>query len=143
MRFLAWRWRVRTMMVAVGMVALVLGGWLTIERRRAAFEERGWRHSTETQKWMGCWDGSATMCGNLACEEYQAEGYPPTPSGWHPHPVGGLPKRIVWEWMDYHTNMGEKYTNAADRPWLPVAADPPEPPAPSQAKPGSLRGEPM
>lgn len=51
-------------------------------------------------------------------------------------------------WLSYHERMAEKYKWAARFPWLPVAADPPEPrayglpvdsdrPAPRSAAPNS------
>lgn len=124
------RFRLWWLMILVAVVALILGCRRTLARRRSAFGDRAWAHQSSARRWLGAWDGSGTVCDNEACEEYRREGYPPTADGKHLHPVGGLPKRIVREWVGYHAAMAEKYHQAAQSPWKPVADDPPEPPRP-------------
>ncbi len=45
---------------------------------------------------------------------------------------GALAAKPILEIVNYHNAMSEKYKEAARRPWLPVAADPPSPPTPSR-----------
>jgi hypothetical protein len=42
--------------------------------------------------------------------------------------------RAVAEQIEYHAGLRTKYGGAAARPWLPVEADPPEPPWPNQGE---------
>lgn len=128
MRLLARRWRLRTLMVAVAVVAAALGAWLQGERRRSEYQRRAVAHQKE---WFAyAQSGSGTFHPNATCREFREEGYPPTEDGSHWHSIGGLPKRAVREWTAYHSAMEGKYWAAARFPWLPAPADPPAPPNP-------------
>jgi len=98
------RFRVRTLMVLVGVVALLIWGtmmgvrsfnyyWLA--RTYAAYE-RGWRESAESDR------------GNPA----------------RSRSVGVVYGRQI---ADYYAPLARKYRRAMWRPWTPVAPDPPAP----------------
>jgi hypothetical protein len=84
------RFTVRRMMVAVAIMAVLLGlfGWM--DRRAGLFRERRDFHRVH---WSAIDEG------------FEVEAPPAA----------------------YHRAMAEKYRIAAERPWLPVAPDPPEP----------------
>lgn len=131
MRLLPRRWRLRTLMIAVAVVAAALGGWLAIEHRRVDFRRRAVYHLDQRIDYEIVRSGHWGLTHrNDSCSEFQAEGYPPTRDGKHWHPIRGLPKRVVREWVEYHRAQEQKYWAAARAPWLPVAPDPPMPPEP-------------
>lgn len=129
MRLFAKRWRLRTLMAAVAAVGVGLGGWLTIERRRAEFRRRVDLHTEAKRPYRRF--GAVMGCRNDTCAEYQAAGYPPSGVDWHWHPFGGLLTKAERTWSAYHAALAEKYDQAASRPWLPVVDDPPAPPDPT------------
>jgi hypothetical protein len=95
------RFRVRTLMLAVGVVALLLWGAMMGTRsyvyyRRArfySFEERGWRES------------AARARGNPSRARTVGAVYGP-------------------QIAEYYAPLAEKYRRATWRPWMPVAPDP-------------------
>jgi len=96
-------------MVSVAILAVVMGIAVGLRRRRASFERR------------------ARMFEQKARDEYMAEenyrmsrrgsefAYDPRTSAAHN------------ELVEHYWDLGEKYDQAAARPWLLVAPDPPEP----------------
>jgi hypothetical protein len=84
------RFTVRRMMVAVALIASVLGLLVWMDRRAREFRDRRDYHRT-------CW--------SAIDEGFDVE---PAPAA-------------------YHRTMAEKYRRAAERSWLPIEPDPPEP----------------
>ena len=112
------RIRVRTLMIAVAMVALIFGRSAYLGNR-----ERDHRREAATIK-----------LGDL---ELYLLLTAPGPGGLM-HPDSGHPivpaSAPIRSFIRYHHEMARKYAQAARQPWLPVAADPPAPPRPSEAK---------
>jgi hypothetical protein len=84
------RFTVRRMMVAVAILANVLGLLVWVDRRATQFRDRRDFHRMH---WSAIDEGFAVEAAQAA----------------------------------YHRAMAEKYRGAAERPWLPVEPDPPEP----------------
>lgn len=115
MRLRRVRLTLRQMMAGVAIVAAVL--WVV--ERRERFRKLGQRHAIEMT--AACSDVEIYL---VACVG-QGEG------GEHAAERARLTRPLV-EFMRYHYEMSDKYANAARRPWLAVASDPPLPPRPSR-----------
>ena len=109
MRLLPIRFTIRHVMVLVALVGLVLGMIVEGERRRTRFRIIAAEHLEQSMRYFVLFGGGDS--------EYQ--------------------RRSMQLWDDmyspivaYHVNLHEKYEWAARFPWLPVASDPPKPPAP-------------
>jgi hypothetical protein len=109
MKFSRVRFTVRRMMVAVAVAALVSAGWVESARIGAAMEEwhlecslRAIDHSLSAS----IHSGRQPCCFASPSSE---------------------PSVIDPEKAAYHAAMARKWSAAADRPWLPVEPDPPEP----------------
>jgi hypothetical protein len=101
MPFLRVRFTVRRLMVAVAVVAIVLGAIYVLASRRARFLAIAPEHWDAIQEpFLKYYDVYLTP--------EQARQWALTRDGWH-------------------MAMSVRYGYAADHPWLPVAPDPPEP----------------
>jgi hypothetical protein len=98
------RFTVRRMMVAVAVVGLLAGLGVEGERRRERFREEAIHHFVIRS------DG-----------ERARRLWAQLPTVFHERVAA------IDAWLSYHERMEEKYDRAASFPWLPVAADPPEP----------------
>jgi hypothetical protein len=97
------RFSVRRLIVAVAIVGILLGVWLGLERRRERFRELSDRHEVQAQ-----------LCEvRVFISKIERK-----PEAW----LAGNKARF-----EHHLAMMRKYQQAARRPWLPVAPDPPEP----------------
>ena len=108
------RMTTRRWMVAVAIVAILIGVGLEVGRRSRRFARLAAYHS------------------NVALEHFgtlMAFGGEPPPIRDVP-PAGLGPTRYLHRakaLLNYHSVLTEKYQRAARYPWLPVAPDPPEP----------------
>ena len=111
------RFRLRTLMTLVAIVAMLLG-------RSVHFSNLARHHARERTR---------LISGDLDLYLVMA----PDPRGGPMHPDSGLPiARVVVPiraFVSYHLELEKKYDSASRYPWLPVAADPPSPPKPSKA----------
>lgn len=99
----------RRLMAAVAVVALALGAWLGIERRRARLTRISYDH-LERIVGRGSGFGPPTGAGVLSLG----------PDG---RPLSERQQKLdVW-----HLLLHRKYFEAARRPWLPVPPDSPPP----------------
>ncbi len=105
MRSLRFQFRLRTLLIVIGIVAIALGLWRRSDllRREAAFHEKEYR------RYVG-------ESFNFVRGDIRVDGGPIAPFAVH---LGKL--------ADYHGQMQEKYENAAKYPWFPVPSDPPPP----------------
>jgi hypothetical protein len=109
MRLPRMRFTVRDSMVAVAILAVALGTVAGLRGRRESFERR------------------ARMFAQKASDEIMAEqdyrtSQPGSNFGYDPRST-----TAHYELIDYYDSLREKYKQAAARPWLPVAPDPPAP----------------
>jgi hypothetical protein len=97
------RFRIRTLMIAVAVVAaalFVVDVFLRLERRSAVFAAKAGFHARMTR-------------------------LHPTRAHWSD--AAGYQYEAVIGLEAYHSHLFEKYAVAATHPWLPVPPDPPEP----------------
>jgi hypothetical protein len=104
------RFTVRRMMAAVAVAALVSAGWVESARMEAAMEE--WRLECSLRAIDHSLSASIHSGGRWPCRLTS----PPS------EPSVIDPKKAA-----YHAAMARKWSAAADRPWLAVEPDPPEP----------------
>ena len=101
------RFSLRTLLLAVTVVAVGCGAWVwanaKLEARRSRFELLMYYHFSKIIAGTRC-SGPKSYCDEYF-EKYHA-------------------------FTDYHSKMGEKYEAAYYKPWMPVATDPPEPESP-------------
>ena len=102
-------------MVAVAIVALVIGGGVWLKRRRDYFLLLAQSHQNEV--------ASSRTRGEALKSRFGA-----TP-GMSNEEIMDLYRKHnqTIDRADHHAAMAEKYRHAARYPWLPVAPDPPEP----------------
>ena len=108
------RMTTRRWMVAVAIVAILIGVGLELSRRSRRFARLAADHS----------NGALEHFGTL-----MAFGGGPPPNRDVP-PAGLGPARYLHRakaLLNYHSELTEKYQRAARYPWLAVAPDPPEP----------------
>ncbi|MFO0907878.1 MAG: hypothetical protein U0794_05870 [Isosphaeraceae bacterium] len=121
------RLRVRTLMIIVGVVALVLGAiaGIGVERQRAYYRSRA-----ELLAW-----GEAEVVERIAerlqaAREAEARG----PEG----RADAEAARNEAEWLArvaaWHVKMEQSYMRSAEHPWEPRMTDPPPPPAPVKSR---------
>ncbi|MDR3633757.1 MAG: hypothetical protein P4L84_07965 [Isosphaeraceae bacterium] len=96
---------VRQCMIAVVIAGIVLGASVDLRRRKACYYRLAWWHLRQVKEIPIIRSGSLGML------------YPPMPLDWEEREKHN----------EYYRAMEEKYWYAFDRPWLPVAPDPPEP----------------
>jgi hypothetical protein len=113
MRLIRVRFTIRRLMVAVAIVGMVLGTVEGLRRRRELFEQR------------------AGMFAQKVSDEITAEqNYRMARRGNRPGSAfyyDGRTTTAHYELVDHYSALREKYDQAAARPWLVVAPDPPEP----------------
>ncbi len=100
------RFRVRTLMIAVAVVGLTLGGLaglVRMEQRRQSFRALARNHQRQEIV------NRLTLVGLVA----------------HRAPKADTERHRTL--AEYHRALNQKYTRAASYPWLQVAPDPPEP----------------
>jgi hypothetical protein len=111
------RLRIWMLVVFIALVAVMLGARAAHRRREAELHALQVRfqglanfHRTQTNVVCGCSvSGEGVEWGDLtAC--YDSSG-------------AGVPNKV----LEWHGFLAEKYARAAERPWLPVAPDPPWP----------------
>ena len=100
MRMPRFRFTVRRMMVAVAIVAMLLGAWAALARRTANLRQVALEHGQKA--------------GRLEIETVTSA-----------ISQGEAARRM--EIVHWHDAMSAKYERAARYPWLTVAPDPPEP----------------
>src|SRR4051794_11591230 len=101
-------------MIAVGILAIIIGSSLEIERRSRRFTRMAARHSriaTEHLRTLAVPGGDPPSLTDV------------TVAGQAPAPSLHRVKALVL----YHRSLKVKYENAACYPWLPVPPDPPTP----------------
>lgn len=103
------RFGIRSLMIAVAVVALMFGILAGLQRGASGFREVAAFHRSYPIK---AW-GSAGGPYDDDVYWYDQAGNPLT---------GTELRRARW-----HAHLANKYEVAADRPWLPVRRDPPEP----------------
>lgn len=113
------RFRIRVLLVGVAVVALILGTFVALRRRASDFRQRANAHVV-VSKW-------------LAHQAWLEVKWPPMPGG-----LENQERRRSWyiEASQYHDDLARKYASAADRPWLPIMADPPVPSGNPGIEPG-------
>ena len=106
------RFRLRTLLIAVAVMGVALGAWGRIEGRRARMLGLAEEHRSRI---VGLSiDRDYARLGVSLCDI--TTGYPLRPV------TPGERRRDRW-----HFRLYLKYQDAAARPWLPVAPDPPPP----------------
>jgi len=96
------RFRLRTLLMVVAVLALVMAVSTAIARRSVALAQLAKFHGSRAELALACRlyrDASGRTC--LA--------------------------RVLTPRFDYHSSLRRKYEYAASRPWLPVPPDPPPP----------------
>jgi hypothetical protein len=94
------RFRIRTLMIAVAAVAVFVAFGVTLHRRSTRFRQLADFH---------------VRAASRIEEELAVQS------------VGQVNAAATLDVVHWHDSLYFKYTRAANRPWLPVAADPPEP----------------
>jgi hypothetical protein len=108
------RFRLRTLMIAVAVVAVMLGmlgRWMDLHRRERYHRHAGTLIVSDLEMYLVC-TASQGDTGDRSQEAAAAA-------------------KPMFEFQEYHCAMQEKYERAFRHPWFPVAFDPPAPPAPS------------
>lgn len=107
-RFTVWR-----IMVTVAVVALVLGTVAELRRRRQSFQQRAQRFERKV---------SAAILAEQSYRLGHRSNRPDSPF-YYDNRTSLAYDRLV----GYYDFLRKKYTQAADRPWLFLEPDPPEP----------------
>jgi hypothetical protein len=107
------RFTLRRLMVAVAIVAIIIGVVVEGERRRARFRELAANHYERGMRWFVLFGGESDYQRNMM--QLWEERVGPT--------------------VEYHATLRDKYEQAARYPWLPVGADPTAPPEPATSYP--------
>ena len=107
------RFRLRSLMVAVAVAGVVIGGE-SMRRRRVDYLRQAQYHAHLQQRLV------VFSPGWIPETEAEDERYRQAISRF-------FAKMASRPWTVYHARMKGKYLRAADRPWLPVVPDPPEP----------------
>lgn len=116
------RFRLKTLMIAVAVVAALLGRWVN-------FRSRAESHRQERRKIL-----VSDLEFYLACTAAQGDAE-------YRHLPARAAARPLMDFVNYHETMFDKYAQAFRQPWLPVASDPPAPPLPSNAYQKAFRGK--
>jgi len=116
------KFRLRTLMIAVAVVAALLGRWVN-------FRNRAHYHRQERERVL-----VSDLEFYLACTA--AQGDPES----RPERARAAAGPLI-DFTNYHDAMSEKYDEAFRRPWLLVLNDPPAPPLPSDEYQKVFRAE--
>jgi hypothetical protein len=106
------RFRLRTLMIAVVVVAILTAG-AALMRRSAAFRRLAAHHETRMASWMSIHAENANWAIDTANPARASQ------ARWA--------VEEAWRAIEYHGSMRDKYERAARFPWLAVEPDPPEP----------------
>jgi hypothetical protein len=98
------RFTIGRLMFAVAVVGLLLGAIVGVENRRRRFLALASIHRAKMIAWEEVGSSEASR------ERFDISG-----------------RKVSLEADRWHSQMAEKYKRAAERPWLPVEPDPPEP----------------
>jgi hypothetical protein len=109
------RWRIRTLMVLVAVVAGATA-FCEMRRRERAYRDRAWYHLAASHQLAR--DSRWHLC-TFGLPERQAEAIRSRESA---------ERTALSTAAEYHRRLRAKYERAAQRPWLPVEPDPPPPP---------------
>jgi len=109
------RWRIRTLMVIVAVVA-VSAAFEEIRRRGQGYRLRAQYHLAASQQLDR--DGRRFVCGYGLTDERLEVIEVRRNAEW----------RVIQDAVGYHSRLHATYQLAAERPWLPVDSDPPPPP---------------
>ena len=146
------RFTLRWMMIAVAIVAVILGGEM-MRRRRATYLERATEELVEERRYQEAAEDceqAASEADSIAdqrrhdAEVYRQRAVSKQGNTAHAESDRRLAERqainnqesaedaraigkIFRARADYHRNLRRKYANAGRRPWLGVSPDPPEP----------------
>jgi hypothetical protein len=123
MRLPRMRFTIRRMMVAIAVVAAILG---LIEERRARFRRISLAHTREQANL------NLTDLDVYLIIEPRQTGANPSPSTIKAEAARMRATIPFSRFLDHHARMAEKYQRASSRPWLLVASDPPAPLSPSK-----------
>jgi hypothetical protein len=107
----------RRWMIAVAVVALLIGAGIQIDRRSKRFAGLAASHANAAMKYFS----TLMIFGGDPPPLQEIEQYPPAAQG----PVRHLYRAKTL--MVYHRALKAKYDRAAGYPWLPVEPDPPAP----------------
>jgi hypothetical protein len=105
--------RIRTLMIAIALLAVLLGRWMN-------FKHRAHVHHGELERIL-----ISNFDMYLACTPAQGDPY----TDRYRQALNAV--QPIWLFMQYQEEMEQKYLYAFRRPWLPVASDPPAPARPS------------
>ena len=111
------RFTLRRLMLAVAILALLLGVWLWGERRRARFSALAGWHERQVLWNLCVIVGYPGPDGEYIYEAQARSQMPGNP------PMSPHQQRI----STWHYQIAMKYYRAARNPWLPVEPDPPPP----------------
>ncbi len=117
MRFPRVRFSVRKIMVAVAILAVILG---LLIGRRGRFRRLALAHKMESFALQVSDLEFYLLLTAASGEKPEAE------------EQRNRTTRPVYQFREYHEAMADKYDRASDQPWLLVAPDPPPPPRPSR-----------
>jgi hypothetical protein len=114
------RFRLRTLLVAVAVAAVMLGVIVPMVRLRARYSERAAGHGGSAQFYLE--HARAADQGHGGCMKIGARG--------SIQEIKAAYRRVAPKYRriaDYHSLMARKYERASRYPWLPVPPDPPPP----------------
>jgi hypothetical protein len=114
------RWHVQSALVAVAVVAVLLGAGLAV-RRRAERLVRTAAYHLQAHELLVEQAGGPLECVEAEGDEDFEEATERIFAA-----VGGR-EYLAYRASMHHWHLFEKYREAASRPWLPVASDPPAP----------------
>jgi hypothetical protein len=117
MRLPRLQFTVGRMVAVVGVFGGLLGLALEIQRRGEAFRKLAVYHR-ESAHLVFERAGMPGFCNNGQSQSEIEQAYA----------SHGMQVWLNYQAGKYHNRMADKYELAADRPWLPVGADPPPPP---------------
>ncbi len=115
------RWRVRSMLISVALVAIGLAAWVALERRSEHFTHLAAYH-LQAHGELVDQAGGPLQCLQLEGDEALEAVMEGT------FAARGKQEYLAYKASTYHWDLFEKYRNAAARPWLSIEADPPPPP---------------
>jgi hypothetical protein len=106
-------------MVAVAIAAVVFSIPSLMERRRMALLERATAYSDKAREY-GVWEFSCIIFRKRKPTTTAETSAPPSvdEKAW---------SKLLLDKGFYYQSLSKKYRNAAERPWLPIWPDPPEP----------------
>jgi hypothetical protein len=125
MRLRRVRFTLRAMLIAVASIALVLGGWRLLWLRsiyqKTAIAHAAYEHLARTMQRFVEDEGKDER------ELEIAFGMNVEPEREEVKAKRAADARVNHRTADYHAALKHKYEQAASRPWVPVAPDPPPP----------------